>query len=257
MLSIHDITFGYSSNPVLDNVSFRLEQGTVLGLLGPNGAGKSTALKIISGMLKPWSGSVNLNGSDIADWSPSAVARKVSVVPQKPDFSFGFTVRELVAMGRRPHHGLFGQFSATDSGAVERAMQQTGIEHLAQRPVTQLSGGEVQLTIVARALAQETPLMLLDEATASLDIKHKLDILGIVRNKVSRDKVGVVAVMHDLNTALAFCDKIAMFNNGQILGPDRPEKMINEENLRYVYDVDPGTVQIKADPLHVNYQLQW
>lgn len=256
MLTANNITFGYTSEPLLNDVSMMLTPRQVLGILGPNGAGKSTLLKILNGYLSPWEGTVVLGDTEIADMSPLEIGQQVAVVPQQPDFRFGYTVRELVGMGRRPYHGLFDGFSDRDSEVVEAALRNTGLSDLAERPVTTLSGGEAQLTLVARALAQETPVILLDEATSSLDLKHTIDILGTVRERALTDNIAVGAVIHDINTAVAFCDSVIMLHNGGVVGPAPPAELVTEANLETVYGVDPSHLHIQTEPLHVAYNLK-
>ncbi|MFW5996682.1 MAG: ABC transporter ATP-binding protein [Lentisphaeria bacterium] len=255
MLTADNITFGYGEKPLMRDVSLHLEEGRVLGILGPNGAGKTTLLRILSGFLKPWRGSVNLNNTDISQLSARQIARNIAVVPQQASQAFPYTVHQLVAMGRRPYHGYFGQNSRDDSQAVESALEQTGLKELAERPITRLSGGEGQLALVARAFAQRTPVMLLDEATSSLDIKHTLDILSVVRERVKKDNIAVGAIIHDINTAAAFCDSIVMLSEQGMLGPGKPEELLVAENLKVVYGIEPKFLSIQNKPLHVVYDL--
>ncbi len=256
MLTAENLTFGYTKGkPLLENVSLVVPRGRVLGILGPNGAGKSTLLRLLNRRYRPWEGEIRLDDSPLTQFSIQELARRMAVVPQNPAASFDFTVEELVAMGRRPHHGLTGALSREDRNIAEEAIERTGLQRLRKRPVTLLSGGETQLAFVARALAQQAETMLLDEATASLDIKHSSEILSIIRRRVTEEGLTVAAVVHDVNVALSFCDEIVFLSRGGTMGPDKPEVMVNTNTLQEVYGVASDRVAVYEKPLHVRSRV--
>lgn len=255
-LALNNISFGYGETRLLDDVSLAIQPAQVLGILGPNGAGKSTLLRLMNGRIQPDSGGITLDGQALATLPAAAIAQRIAMIPQNPSARFGFTVEDVVAMGRRPHQGLLGSISGHDRQAVETALTETGLTALRTRPITHLSGGELQLTFVARALAQEPAILLMDEATSSLDIRHTAQILSLVRRRVQQGTLTVVAVIHDINLAAAFCDRIGFLSKGHLIGPDTPAAMIDESTLVRVYEVDRDRIQVHRDPLHVEYRIE-
>ena len=256
MITVKHLTFGYAPEaPILHDVCMELPRGRVLGILGPNGAGKSTLLRLLNRRLKPWEGQIELNGRALEDFKVDEIAQQIAVVPQNPAATFDFTVEELVAMGRRPHHGLTGSLGEHDREAADEAITATGLDPLRKRPITLLSGGETQLAFVARALAQQAQTLLLDEATASLDIKHATDILSIIRKRVNAEGLTVAAVVHDINVAVSFCDDIIFLQEGQTVGPGTPEELVDHDTLQNVYGVQPERVSIYKEPLHVRARI--
>ena len=253
-LVARDVCFGYGANPVLDKVSLQVESGSVFGLLGANGAGKSTALRILNGQLHAQAGEVMIGEQRLSQMSVRQMACVMATVPQNPKALFGFSVREVVMMGRRPHHSLMSALDARDVEAGEEAMADCGLLELAERPVTELSGGEVQLAFVARALAQQTDVLLLDEATSSLDISHTSIILSIIKQRVAKG-LTVVSVVHDLNTAVSFCDSIGFLVEGELIGPGDPRELITSETLTRVYGTEEKLIKIHQDPFFVECQL--
>jgi iron complex transport system ATP-binding protein len=255
MLNVESVAYGYGREPLFSDVSFEAAPGTVLGILGPNGAGKSTLLRLLGGRFRPRSGRVCVDGRPVRDLAPEPRARLVAMVPQNPAAHFGFTVEELVAMGRRPYVGLLGRFGQDDRTAVEEALAAAGLSGLRGRSLTRLSGGETQLAFVARALAQQPRLLLLDEATSNLDIRHVAAILSVLRRRVSERGLAVVAVMHDVNLALGFCDRIAFLSDGRLTGPGIPRELVTADVLARVYGVASDTLRVHPDPFHV--QVRW
>ena len=207
-LTAHGITAGYGGEPVLRGVSLALKQGELVGLIGPNGCGKSTLLRCLSRRLRVTAGAVRLDGRDILEWSHREVARRLAVVPQQEPALFEFTVRDLVLMGRYPHLERWKSETERDYRIVTEAIADANIAHLANRPVTQLSGGEHRRVLLARALAQQTPLLLLDEPTAHLDVTHQAELLTLVRRQTQTRRQGALAALHDLNQAAEFCDRL-------------------------------------------------
>lgn len=221
---------------VLDAVSANIETGRFVGLVGPNGAGKSTMLRAIGAVLKPDAGTVLHNEESVHDLSSRAASRRVATVPQNTNLSFDFDVRDVVAMGRTPYRSRF--HSTADAGgetAVEGALTRTETTEFADRSISTISGGERQRVVLARALAQDTPILLLDEPTASLDINHQIRTLELVRDLANEGKT-VIAAIHDLNLAAHYCDDLLLLSEGTILEGGAPEVVLTESNLREAFD---------------------
>jgi len=230
LVDIADLEVGFGETTVLDGVDAEIDRGTFVGLVGPNGAGKTTLLRTINGTLTPDSGVVAVDGQRIQGLSSKAASRLVATVPQNTAVAFEFDVRTVVEMGRNPHRSRFGGWSDPDGEAVERAFEWTETGEFADRSVSTLSGGERQRVLLARALAQESPLLLLDEPTASLDINHQVRTLELVRSLVSRGKTAVAAI-HDLNLAAQYCDELLLLANGECAAFGPPESVLTENSL--------------------------
>ncbi|KTG09881.1 cobalamin/Fe3+-siderophores ABC transporter ATP-binding protein [Haloprofundus marisrubri] len=254
-IRVDDLVVELGGVSVLDGVDATVERGTFVGLVGPNGAGKSTLLRSVSGLLRPARGSIVVDGVSIAGRSSKAVSRLVATVPQNTSLSFDFDVRETVAMGRSPHLGRFERFGDDDERAVSEAMARTDVSQFADRSVTAVSGGERQRVLLARALAQDAPVLLLDEPTASLDINHQVRTLELVRDLVASGKT-VVAAIHDLNLAAHYCDELLLLGDGQVLASGDPESVLTEANLETAFDANAvvsrhpvtGSVYVTALP---------
>jgi iron complex transport system ATP-binding protein len=236
-VDVEDLVVELGGVRVLDGVSFAAGSGQFVGVVGPNGAGKTTLLRAINGSVAPARGTVSVAGTAIQGLSSRAASRLVATVPQDSSVAFRFDVQTAVEMGRTPHVGRFGRWSAADREAVAEAMERTDVDRLADRPVTDVSGGERQRVLIARALAQETPVLLLDEPTASLDINHQVRTLELVRELVAADRT-VLAAIHDLNLAAHYCDELLLLSDGQVLAAGRPDAVLTEEHLRAAFDVN-------------------
>ena len=237
VLSIADLSVTLGETDVLAGVSLDVERGELVGLVGPNGAGKTTLLRNARGTLAPDSGQVRIEGEAVDDLPAKAVGRRVATVPQDTSISFAFSVREIVEMGRTPHVPRFGAMDEADHAAVERAMERTEITEFADRPVTEISGGERSRVLLARALAQDTPLLLLDEPTASLDPNHRLRTFETVSALVDEGRAAVAAI-HDLDTAARYCDRIVVVAGGGIVADGSPESVLTGETIGNAFDVD-------------------
>jgi iron complex transport system ATP-binding protein len=237
-LEARQVTFSFNGTPVLDRVDLRLEPGRMVGVIGPNGAGKSTLVRLLSRLLIPAGGSVQLNGRGLAHWRPAELARVLAVVPQDPELPPAFTAWEMVLMGRTPYLGWMGQESEHDRAIVRQAMEETGIYHLAHRLVSQLSGGERQRVIVARALAQQPRVLLLDEPTAHLDINHQVETLSLVTRLVRERDLAALAIFHDLNLAAQYCDELVLLNLGKVEARGAPDQVLTPPLLKRVYGTE-------------------
>ncbi len=243
-LTLTDVTFGFGrketavQSAVLKNVSLTIGSGEVLGILGPNGSGKSTLLKILMRILVPQQGTIEWFGQRHEAFSQSDIARHVAFVPQETQQAFPFTINEMVLMGRYPHHGRtwgLGWEGSQDRAVAMQAMRDLDVAHLGTRLITNVSGGERQRAVIARALAQEPEVLLLDEPTAFLDLHHQLDIARIIRRFNRERGLTVVLVSHDLNLASQYCDRLLLLREGEIVAMGTPEEVIAREALEPVY----------------------
>jgi iron complex transport system ATP-binding protein len=229
---------GYGERDVIQDVTLDVQAGQLCVVLGPNGAGKSTLVKLISGALRPRLGRVTLGGEDLARLDRPAVARKVAVVPQAVEVAFGFSVREVVMMGRAPHQGAWMEASDADHAAVERAIEACELRDLVARPVAALSGGEQKRVAIARALAQEAPVLLLDEAGAHLDVRHSIAVHELVRRELVRRDLACVAVLHDLNAAARYADRVALLQAGRIVAEGTVPEVMTYRRLTDVFETE-------------------
>ena len=245
-LEVEALRFAYDGPFVLDGLDLHVERGELVGIIGPNGCGKTTLLRLISGTLAPAAGAIRLFGQLLDDLPRRRRACMVSVVPQEAQVVFDFTVREIVLMGRAPHLGLLGIESKDDRHIAEEALRATDAAHLGDARLAELSGGEKQRVLLARALAQQAPLMLLDEPTAYLDIRHRLDFYRLVERLRAERSLTVVVVSHDIQLAARFCPRLVMLHQGHVAADGPPKQVITQENLRRVYEAD---VRILEDPV--------
>ncbi len=237
-VEVRDLVSGYDGVEVLHGVSLAVEAGALLGLVGPNGSGKTTLLRCIAGVLPAREGTVSILGERLEHLSPRALARRVAVVPQSMDTTFAFTIEELVAMGRHPHLGRLQPQSARDRDAIEEALVETGLTGLRNRSITEVSGGERQMAVVARALAQQASVLLLDEPTSQLDLAHQRDVMGLLVRLNRQRGTTMIMVSHDLNLAAAYSDTLAMLVEGRLQCLGRPADVLTAETVVAAYKVE-------------------
>ena len=237
MLEVNDIHFSIDDKKILDGISACFEPGKIHGIIGPNGSGKSTLLKNICRIWEPQSGSIVVNGKDYIEIPRKELSTLVTLVPQNTTIGFPISVFDIVSMGRNPHLGRFEGVRQKDRAIIERALQQTNIYELKERNINELSGGEGQLAIIARALATEAALILLDEPTSGLDVKHTLEIVNILYELKELGKT-VLVTIHDLNLARKFCDTISILCRGKLFYSGTPEDAFTEENIKHVFEVN-------------------
>ncbi len=236
-LLLDGIVAGYGRSTVLHGVTVSASAGEIVGLVGPNGSGKTTLLRVASRALRPRGGRVLVAGHDPYALSARRAAQLVAVVPQQVLPAFSFSALEVVLMGRSPHRSAWRPGGPEDWSIVRKAMEATRVQHLADRGVEELSGGERQLVILAQALAQDAPILLLDEPTTHLDVGHVVDLMGTVR-RLANEGRAVLAVFHDLNLAAAVCDRVVALSAGTVAGEGPPERVVTAGLLRSLYGVD-------------------
>jgi len=258
-IEVRDLRFSYGHADVIINVSLQLAAGELLGVIGPNGSGKSTLLRLLSGVLAPRAGVVRVRGRSLREYSPREIANTIAVVPQETLVEFPFSVMEVVLMGRSPHLGSFAFEDDRDLQIARAAMTRAGVLELAARSIHELSGGERQRVVLARALAQETNILLLDEPGAFLDIRHEVELYDLLRDLLDEGK-SILTVLHDLNLAALYCDRVALMKGGQIVQLGAPRDVITRRNLVEVYetevyvDVNDVTGAITVLPLSRTYR---
>lgn len=237
-LNINGITFYYDSVKALDDITFEVNEGEVLGVLGPNGSGKTTLLRCINLVLRPKVGTVFIDGENILELDRKEIAKNIGVVPQNSTIHFPFTVFDIVLMGRTPHLGRLDRETSKDIEIAKNAMKITKTQHLADRLIDEVSGGEKQRVIIARALTQEPKILLLDEPTLHLDLNHQLEILELIKKLARENKLIVVLVSHNLNLASRYCDKLVLLNSGKIYSIGRSQDVLTQDNIKGVYNID-------------------
>jgi iron complex transport system ATP-binding protein len=238
MLEINQCSIQFDDALILDQVSLSIQAGEIYGIIGPNGSGKTTLLRTISGLLKPVPGDIKVQGRELQKLSIQERAKWIASVPQAKSLPGGFTALELVEFGRSPYLQWTGYPSEQDKQIVQDAMQTTNTLHLAKRMIHELSGGEQQRLLLARAIAQSTPILLLDEPITYLDLKHQITILQQIDQLVRERKIAVLITLHDLNWAAQFCHKIGILSEGKLVAQGTPEEVLDEAMLSQVYQTD-------------------
>lgn len=236
-LEIKDLEFGYSEDLVIKGVSLNIEKGKFVSIIGPNGSGKSTLLKTINHLYNPTKGCILIDGVDISNIKKRDLAKKVALVPQDTAVDYDFTVEEIVLMGRHPYKGRFQKESEGDYKIINEAMEMTNTLHLKKRLITEVSGGERQRVIIAKALAQKASIILLDEPTSHLDINHQMDILNLLKKLNKEQGTTIILVIHDINLAARYSDEIILINKGRLSAIGNPEEVITSDNIESIYNL--------------------
>ncbi len=246
-VEVTNLTLGYDAQPVLRELELIARPGYVLALTGPNGAGKTTLLRALARLLRPQRGAVLIDGRDVQALAHREAAQRIGLVPQGEALDWPLTVEQIVALGRAPHRGWLLPLSRADRQAIEEALARTGLTDLRDHMVTTLSGGQRQRVLIARALAQEPAVLLLDEPTAHLDLRYQGAVLGLARRLAHEQRFTVILSLHDLNLAALYADHVALLAEGQLLAEGTPAAVFTPENLERAYGVP---VLVERHPIY-------
>jgi ABC-type cobalamin/Fe3+-siderophores transport system ATPase subunit len=246
LFSALGLTKSYGHRPLFAGLSFDLRAGERVGLIGPNGAGKSTLLRAAGGLLRPSSGEVALGGTRVLALDRLEVARRMAVVPQQATLPFATRVEEVVGLGRLPHEHPLRGARPSDRAAIAAAIERVGLGHLLGRDVRELSLGERQLVLIAMAVAQAAPLLILDEPTVHLDLRHQVGAMELLVDLNERDGTTVLAVLHDLGLAARFFPRLALLDRGRMVADGTPDEVLTPDRIRDVFGVDPALVRLPA-----------
>ena len=252
LVEVSNASFSYDADNIFEQISFSVSPGEIFCLLGPNGCGKTTLLDCILGFHRLRSGRISIMGKNSGSFRPGQIARSIAYVPQRHERTFPYTVREIVTMGRAAHLGLFESPSQADRRLADEALEHLGIQHLSNRPYTQLSGGETQLVMIARALVQQAPVVILDEPTAHLDFRYELVMIEVICSLVKRNGLAIIMATHFPNHAFYFQNNgvhtsIALIHEGAFLAVGSPERVLDEERLRRLYGVNASVISLNTD----------
>lgn len=252
LLKVDNLKFGYGKELVLDGVTFNVKKGEFLSIIGPNGSGKSTLLKTLNNLYAPREGKIAIDGTNINKFKKKDLAKEMALVLQDNNIDYGFTVEDIVLMGRHPHKGRFERENSDDYKIVDESLEMTNTLDLKDRFITEISGGERQRVMIAKALAQRPTIILLDEPTSHLDINHQIEILKLLK-KMNRDKgTTIILVIHDINLGIRYSDRVIMLNEGKIIEIGDSEKVITRDNIRLAYDINVAIERNKhTDSLYV------
>ena len=246
MISCENLKVGYEERVIIDNLSLSIKKGEVVSIIGPNGCGKSTLLKSLSRMIKPVSGDIYIQSENIKSLKNKAISQKVCLLSQHNDAPGDLTVEELVYFGRIPHKKWYESKSKSDEELVNWAIENTGLTRYKNTPISSLSGGERQRAYIAQALCQKPDVLLLDEPTTYLDISYQLELMELVREINERLNITIVMVLHELNQASKYSDRLIIMKSGEIVSDGCPKEIINKEIIKKVYNID---CDIDNDPI--------
>lgn len=252
MIEARQVRYGVRSREILRGVDFRVEEGEFVGLIGPNGSGKSTFLKNVYKVLRPQAGELTLMGDDLLAMSNREMAQRLAVMVQEQEAAFDFTVEEVVMMGRQARKRLLESDSREDRALVGEILARTGLASLREQGFSTLSGGEKQRVLIARALAQQTAVLVLDEPTNHLDIKYQFQLMNIVKGLGCT----VISAVHDLNIAALYCDRLYAIKSGRVIASGSPQEILTRELIRQLYEVDTQLFTDENGRLHILYQPQ-
>ncbi|NDV21726.1 ABC transporter ATP-binding protein [Desulfovibrio sp. JC022] len=248
MIKITDLKAGYAGREVLHGLNLEFPAGSMTAILGPNGSGKTTLVSSISGVLPPLGGCIEIDGSTVDSYRPRELAGIMAVLPQRVDPAFGLTVKSMVMMGRYAHGSGFFGYDGEDERICTEAIERVGISHLTERSVAELSGGEFQRVLMARTVAQQARLMVLDEASSGVDVAGKIELFDLLKN-MNRHGATIVCVIHDLNLAALYFDRLVFLSQGRVMLDGSPADVITEENISNVYETSVAIVEHPS--LHV------
>lgn len=238
MIKINKLGLAYQDKKVIENLSIDFREGEFCALLGPNGAGKSTLLKAMIGYMEPFAGDVEINGTTIKKWHRQELAKQIAIIPQDFQLQFDYTVEELVLMGRFPYLGYWQNYTKQDREVVVNILHQLDLTSLKNEQYSQLSGGERRRVSIARALVQETDILLMDEAFANLDINHQLEIMQLLSKINSEQNKLIILVSHNINLASEYCQRIVMLKQGQVIADGSPAAVIDQKTIHDLYEVE-------------------
>jgi len=246
VIRLEGVTVLYRERAALHDIGLQIDAGERVAVIGPNGAGKSTLLRVVAGLLRPAAGSVELGGVRLDALDRLAVARRLAVVPQLPTLPFATSVEEVVALGRLPHEHPVRGMRPGDRAAVAAAIDRVGVGHLLGRDARELSLGERQLVLLAMAVAQDAPVLVLDEPTVHLDLRHQVEVMELVGDLNTRDGTTILAVLHDIGLAAHFFPRLVLLDRGRIVADGPPADVLTPERIREVFGVDPEFVRLGA-----------
>jgi iron complex transport system ATP-binding protein len=246
VIELRDVTVEYRGRAVVRGVDLDIAAGERVALIGPNGAGKSTLLRVLTGLVKPAAGHASLDGTAIDRLDRGAIARRLAVVPQQATLPFATRVEEVVALGRLPHEDPFRGARPADRAAIAAAIERVGVGHLLGRDARELSLGERQLVLLALAVAQAAPVLVLDEPTVHLDLRHQVGTMELLVDLNVRDGTTILAVLHDLGLAAIFFPRLVLIDAGRIVADGSPAEVLTPDRIRDVFGVDPSIVRLPA-----------
>jgi len=246
MLIIEGLSFGYRDTNIIEGVRVKLHQGEIVSIVGPNGTGKTTLLKCIAGIVRPQNGKILIDGKNVSRMKRRVLAKRIAYVPQNLPSKFPITVFDAVLMGRRPY--ITWKPSKKDLEIVAGILTSMALEDIAMRDFDRLSGGQKQKVLLARAVAQDTDYLLLDEPTSNLDLKHQMEVLEMIAGRVRGNGVAAILAMHDLNLASRYSDRIVMLHAGKVFCDGRPQQVMTMENISFVYGVEAKISRSNGNP---------
>jgi iron complex transport system ATP-binding protein len=244
VIELSGLSVAYRRRPALRDVDLSIRAGERVALIGPNGAGKSTLLRVLTGLTAPDTGRIVLNGEPLERLDRAAIARRIAVVPQQATLPFATRVEEVIALGRLPHEDPIRGARPADRAAVAAAIERVGVGHLMGRDARELSLGERQLVLVALAVAQAAPVLVLDEPTVHLDLRHQVGTMDLIVDLNTRDGTTIVAVLHDLGLASLFFPRLVLFDAGRVVADGSPAEVLTDGRIRDVFGVDPSIVRL-------------
>lgn len=244
IIEIKNLSFGYEKNPILSDFSLSIQEGSFWAILGPNGSGKTTLINLIANLLKPATGEIFIDNIEIKNYSTKKLAQKIAVVPQHQELIYDITVFDLIMMGRNPHQNRWETGNANDLKIVNEVLVKCDLTHLKHRMTKQLSGGEFQRTIIARAMAQQSKIILLDEPLSNLDIAHKFETMELITRLNKEEKCTIIIILHDLNFVENYIPNTILLKDGNIFAQGKTAQILNESNLKAVFNLNNRFIEM-------------